>query len=73
MIGVLVFTVGDMAQELVESARLIVGLMSSLEALSVSWSRSSLEGLQQEVKTAIERLDTGQGVLMLTDMYGSAP
>jgi PTS system mannose-specific IIA component len=40
--------------------------------LCLDWNEP-LEDLKTEVRQAVARLDTGQGVLILTDMFGSTP
>jgi PTS system mannose-specific IIA component len=72
MIGTLILTHGAVAQELLKAARTIAGPLPAIEALSLDWSDCG-EGAKEKVKTAIARLDTGQGVLILTDMFGSTP
>jgi PTS system mannose-specific IIA component len=72
MIGIIVLTHGNMARELVRVAEVISGPVELCEAISFPWETSFNEGVRI-VKEAIERLDTGDGVLILTDMYGDTP
>lgn len=72
MIGKLVLTHGGMARELLAAANMISGRLSGFEALSLDWSEGFDEG-RGRVATALSRLDQGQGVLILTDMYGGTP
>jgi PTS system mannose-specific IIA component len=70
MIGVLVLTHGRLAEELVEAARTIdPHLGDHVTAMALPWEIDSDEAgrlLNQELK----RLDDGDGVLVLTDMFG---
>lgn len=72
MIGKLILTHGGLARELLSAAQTISGRMSGFEALSLDWN-DGLEEVKAQVAAAIERLDQGQGVLILTDMYGGTP
>jgi mannose PTS system EIIA component len=72
MIGRLILTHGGLAQELLAAANVISGHLASFEALSLDWS-DGFEQARIKVAAAMERLDHGQGVLILTDMYGGTP
>ncbi|HTQ79966.1 MAG TPA: PTS sugar transporter subunit IIA [Thermoanaerobaculia bacterium] len=72
MIGKLILTHGGTARELLAAARTISGELSNFEALSLDWD-DSFEEAKLKVGAAIDRLDQGQGVLILTDMFGGTP
>lgn len=72
MIGLLVVTHGRFAEELVASARTIVGELAGLEAVSIAWNDDAAES-SGRIREAIRRVDRGQGVLLLTDMFGGTP
>lgn len=72
MIGKLILTHGGLARELLAAAQVISGHISSFEALSLDWSEG-FEEARGKVSAALGRLDEGQGVLILTDMYGGTP
>jgi mannose PTS system EIIA component len=72
MIGTLILTHGGAAKELLAAAQKIAGSLPSFAALCLDWNEP-IEELKAEVGRAIERLDQGQGVLILTDMFGSTP
>jgi mannose PTS system EIIA component len=72
MIGTLILTHGGAARELLAAAQRIAGALPGFAALCLDWNEP-LEDLKAEVRQAIERLDQGQGVLILTDMFGSTP
>lgn len=72
MIGKLILTHGGLARELLAAAQVISGRVPAFEALSLDWSEG-FEEARGKVSAAIERLDEGQGVLILTDMYGGTP
>lgn len=72
MIGVLITTHGNVGQELIRAAELIKGNLKKLAFISIDQSKS-VEELQKEINTAIRKLDQGQGVLILTDLFGGTP
>ena len=72
MVGVLVVTHGNLATELVRAARRIVGQREELEALVIDWDDEVTEA-GEAIRQAIQRMNRGQGVLILTDMFGGTP
>ena len=72
MIGKLILTHGGLARELLAAANVISGRLNGFEALSLDWSEGFDEA-RGKVAAALARLDTGEGVLILTDMYGGTP
>ncbi|NPA94036.1 MAG: PTS sugar transporter subunit IIA [Thermodesulfobacteria bacterium] len=72
MIGVVVAAHGNLAQELVQTTGFIVGDQENVVALTVDPSRS-VEEMKQAIKKAIKQVDTGDGILILTDMFGGTP
>jgi PTS system mannose-specific IIA component len=72
MIGKLILTHGGLARELLAAASVISGSLNGFEALSLDWS-DGFDEARSKVAAALEHLDQGQGVLILTDMYGGTP
>ncbi len=75
MVGVVVVTHCDLAKELLRAASIIVGddrALEGMEALSVQVSEMN-EELRKRIANAVRRTDRGQGVLILTDMFGGTP
>lgn len=72
MIGALIVTHGQLAQELVTSAEMIVGEVSHIVALSLGW-HDDVNEVKDEIEKAIKTVDQGDGVLILTDMFGGTP
>jgi PTS system mannose-specific IIA component len=65
MIGVVVVTHGQLATELVNAAETIVGDLPMFTAVSIGW-HDDVNDAREEIAQAIERVDTGAGVLVLT-------
>ncbi|NVM27173.1 MAG: PTS sugar transporter subunit IIA [Desulfobacterales bacterium] len=72
MTGVLIITHGQLARELLEAAEFIVGALEAAECLSIDVTKDSKE-LGNMIREKIDSLDQGQGVLILTDMFGGTP
>jgi PTS system mannose-specific IIA component len=72
MIGKLILTHGGLARELLSAAQTISGRLSAFEAVSLDWN-DGLDEAKAQIGAAIQRLDEGEGVLILTDMYGGTP
>lgn len=71
-IPVLIVTHGGLAAELLAAARVIAGELPDFEALALDW-REDLETARRRVGERVVALDHGEGVLVLTDMYGDTP
>jgi PTS system mannose-specific IIA component len=69
LFGLLVVTHGGLAFELVQALRRIVGEVPPVKALSIDWE-VGLSDAREVVRQAIEEVDPGGGVLILTDMFG---
>jgi len=72
MIGLLIISHGQLAKELLEAAESIVGPVDAVEWISIDAMKDSKE-LGDTIKKHIDTLDQGQGVLVLTDMFGGTP
>jgi mannose PTS system EIIA component len=72
MIGVVVVTHGQLATELVNAAETIVGELRRFAAVSIGWHEDT-EDARSEIEQAIARVESGSGVLIVTDMFGGTP
>ncbi len=73
MVGVVVVTHCHLAEELIAAAELVVGEeLRQFQAVSVDPKEGS-EEIREKIVAAIRKVDVGQGVLILTDMYGGTP
>jgi PTS system mannose-specific IIA component len=71
-IGVVVVTHGLLATELLNAAETIVGDLPSFTAVSIGW-HDDVTVATSAMARAIERVEGGAGVLVLTDMFGGTP
>ncbi len=72
MVGVVIAAHGALAEELLKTTVFIVGDIPNMVAISIDPSRP-IDEIQKSIKTAIKKVDTGSGVLILTDMFGGTP
>jgi PTS system mannose-specific IIA component len=72
MIGLLVITHGGLADELVAAARTIVGACENVAAVSIGWD-DEVSDARRRIVEGIRELDQGEGVILLTDMFGGTP
>lgn len=73
MVGILIVTHGRLAQELVETTKIIVGKnVDHIIPITVGWN-DDMADIQKTISAAIAKVDQGNGVLILTDMFGGTP
>lgn len=72
MIGVLITTHGNLGYELFKVAEIIKGPLKGVLHISVDQTKG-VEELKKDMTSAIKKLDQGQGVLILTDLFGGTP
>ena len=72
MVGAVIVTHGRLAQELLDAAERIVRRTEGVKAVSLGWDDDVADS-RQEIQEAIEAVDSGDGVLIFTDMFGGTP
>jgi mannose PTS system EIIA component len=73
MVGILVVSHGRLATELLAAARTIEpALAEQARAITLDWNVEP-ETARGEIARALKELDTGDGVVVLTDMFGGTP
>jgi PTS system mannose-specific IIA component len=72
MVGLVVATHGQLADELIRTAEGIIGKLEQVRAVSVG-SSTSMEETREKLREAIREVDAGDGVIVLTDMFGGTP
>ena len=71
-IGVVIITHYRLGHEFLQALRLIVPEARGFEAVSVEPSQSA-EDMRRSIAEALAKVDQGEGVLALTDMFGGTP
>jgi len=72
MIGVLIVTHGGLAREFRSALEHVVGPQEQIETISIG-PDDDLEMRRSDMLSALARVDTGKGVVVLTDMFGGTP
>jgi PTS system mannose-specific IIA component len=73
LVGGVVVTHGNLALELVSAAETIINEdIRHITAVSIGW-HDDVDVAREEIGKAIDRVNQGAGVLVLTDMFGGTP
>jgi PTS system mannose-specific IIA component len=72
MTGVVIVTHYRLGEEFLQALRLIVPDAPPVQAVSVD-PKQSVDEMREAIAQALRRADTGDGVLVLTDMFGGTP
>ena len=73
MIGVLIVTHGEIGTSLLASAAQILGAAQAQVATLSVWRQDDPDDLVLRARELLERIDGGEGVLVLTDIFGATP
>jgi PTS system mannose-specific IIA component len=72
MIGLVLVTHGRLAEEFRHALEHIVGRQEAIETIAIG-PDDKMEARRADIAAAVERVDAGQGVIVLTDMFGGTP
>ena len=72
MIGVVLVTHGKLAVEFRAALEHVVGPQDQIEAVTIG-PEDDVEARRKDIIAAVTRVDTGDGVAILTDMFGGTP
>ena len=72
MVGIVVVAHGQFANELVATTEFIVGKKDYITSVMTDPTKP-VEVLRDGIASAIKKVDKGEGVLILTDMFGGTP
>lgn len=72
MVGIVVVCHGAMADGMLDAARMIVGPPEGLTAVCLQ-DADDVESLMERVAAAVAEVDSGDGVLVLVDLFGASP
>ena len=73
MIGILVVTHGSIGESLLHSAAQILGATPQQTAVLSVWRQDDPDDLVLRARELLESLDAGDGVLVITDIFGATP
>jgi len=72
VIGLVLVTHGRLADEFVAAMQHVVGPQEQIRAISID-ADDDIEQRRRDIVEAVEATDTGDGVIILTDMFGGTP
>ena len=72
MIGIILVTHGQLADEFLRALEHIVGEQKNIGAICIQ-AEDDMEKRRAEIFEAVRNLDDGDGVILLTDMFGGTP
>ncbi|MFA7638678.1 MAG: PTS sugar transporter subunit IIA [Parvibaculum sp.] len=72
MIGLVLVTHGRLADEFVSAMEHVVGPQSQITAICIG-PDDDMEQRRKDILSAVAASDTGDGVILLTDMFGGTP
>jgi PTS system mannose-specific IIA component len=72
LIGALIVTHGNLANELLNAARKIEATNVVIEAVPLEWT-DSVDQAREKIRLALDRVGTDGGVIIFTDMFGGTP
>ena len=72
MIGLVIVTHGRLAEEFVFAMEHVVGPQAAVEAICIG-PEDDMERRRKDILAACGRVDSGAGVILLTDMFGGTP
>ena len=72
MIGLVIVTHGRLADEFVSAMEHVVGPQQNVRAIAIG-AEDDMERRRREIVEAAREVDDGQGIILLTDMFGGTP
>src|SRR5271157_2487007 len=72
MIGIVLVTHGRLAVEFLAALEHVVGAQDQIEAISIG-PDDDVDQRRRDIIEAVKHVDSGDGVAILTDMFGGTP
>ncbi|MGH6613173.1 PTS sugar transporter subunit IIA [Sphingomonas sp.] len=72
MIGLVLVTHGRLADEFVTAMEHVVGKQDRIATIAIG-PDDDMEARRSDIANAIAQVDTGHGVILLTDLFGGTP
>lgn len=72
MIGMVLVTHGHLATEFRSALEHVVGPQKQLETITIG-PEDDMDSRRSDIMRAVNQVDTGSGVVVLTDMFGGTP
>ena len=72
MVGAVIVAHSFIGKELIATAEYIVGKIEGITAVSIDCETNAFEA-RRTISEAIKQVDQGDGILLLTDLFGGSP
>jgi len=72
MIGLILVTHGRLAEEFVHAMQHVVGRQEAVATICIG-PNDDMERRRKEIAEAVRAVDSGQGAIILTDLFGGTP
>jgi len=72
MIGLVLVTHGRLAEEFVVAMEHVVGKQEAIATICIG-PEDDMEERRSDIAAAIQKVDAGRGVVLLTDLFGGTP
>ncbi|PWR04429.1 PTS fructose transporter subunit IIA [Meridianimarinicoccus roseus] len=72
MIGIVIVAHGGLAREYLSAVEHVLGAQEGMRAVSIA-AQEDREGKRLEIGAVADAVDTGDGVIIVTDMFGGSP
>ena len=72
MIGGVIVSHGQLGEEMIHTAEMIVGEIANIIAISIDVT-TDVESSREQIRQAIQSVNDGGGVVIFTDMFGGTP
>lgn len=72
MIGLVIVTHGRLADEFLAAAEHVVGKQKAVKTVCIG-PEDDIERRREDIAGAVAQVDSGKGVVILTDMFGGTP
>ena len=72
MIGLILVTHGRLAEEFIHAMEHVVGRQDAVVPVSIG-PNDDMEAKRSEIRKAIRKVDSGNGAIILTDLFGGTP
>lgn len=72
MLGIILVTHGNLAKEFVAAMQHVVGPQEQIDTVCIG-PEDNMEARREEILQKVENVDTGDGTIVLTDLFGGTP
>ena len=72
MLGIILVTHGNLAKEFVTAMQHVVGPQEQIDTVCIG-PEDNMEARREEILQKVENVDTGDGTIVLTDLFGGTP